>query len=591
MSISIINSIQPSAANQTIQGSAVGADSSVLANSYVMLVRPTNQSSNNFVLQPIRITTTDAEGNFRFDNLPPGEYQTIVEQTPASAAPAAYLDPDAVSPQISDNYVVLNDDLSSETKPKIRNDHIGSLIGLPVVGFAGGMWTEPPTITVLGNCTIPAQVRCKTITVPGIMTAPGVYEPNFHYVVTQIVIENPGQGYSVYGTDGNLGTEGSLNWIISGSYYDQFPNDGISTDNISIDTQYVRANDFFSISSIQTNGAQEPNPALPEGSDSGWPYLATEPGDFNRWVSIYASNGRRVGPTTCSVITFDGTMPWTRRGGWYRTESIMVIHAQVWPDGQDEQGTTIYVPITPTCAETPIPLIRPYTLQNQDPGTASSDITQANSSTLPDLQQNYGLAQFLNGLQKVFAQGIAAAAEDITGKVGGTALYYDMMYGANDSVQEALRAGVFGPPNSAEARVAVNELKGYLGKEFLVRPVFLSGDVQNFLESAQTFNANARVQAGLGAGFNESIVTLASVVANALYQGLQAIDNTLSGVTPNLYNSVSREWRGLKQQNWGAAQTAPPSWLVDKSFQSSLSTGQTVTYTFNSSGYNRTVSP
>jgi hypothetical protein len=288
--------------------------------------------------------------------------------------------------------------------------------------------------------------------------------------------------------------------------------------------------------------------------------LATDPGDFNRWVSIYASDHR----------------PYWALGGYYLPWARSQL---VW--SETSLGEILY----------PDPLIRPYTLQTQDPGTASSDITQDNSSTLPDLQQNYGLAQFINGLQKVFTQGIAAAAEDITGTVNGTALYFEMIYGNNNSVQSALRAGVFGPPNSAEARAIVNDLKGYLGKEFLVRPVFLSGDVQNFLGAAQTFNTNTRVQSGLSGLVTENLVTAASAVANALYQGAQAIDNTLSGVSPNLYNSVSREWRGLKQQNWGAAQTAPPSWLVDKSFQSSLSTGQTVTYTFNSSGYNRTVSP
>lgn len=573
MSISaIINSIQPSVANQTIQGSAVGDDSSPLANAYVMLVKPTNQSNNNFVLQPIKIATTDSQGNFQFDNLPPGEYQTIVEQTPAAAAPAAYIDPNAVSPQLSDNYVVFNEDLNSEIKPKIRNDHIGSIVGLPVPNNV--QWSGPPTVTVLGNCTIPAQVRCE------VMITQSEFSPPI-YSIIQYVIENPGQGYSIRGTDGNIGTEGSFAWQVSGSDITY----GAVT-LVSASQHHPLAvggggfNDTYYIS-IQTNGARDYAENLPVGFFAVWPLLATEPGDFNRWVSFYASNRRFLAFNTEGAEVEYCSQNDLGPGGWWRSESGMVLH------GKPISGI-------PTCSEIPFPLIRPYTLQTPGTGIANVDIAQNNSSTLPNLEQNYGLAQFINGLQQAFAQGISAAVVgtvgEVTGTVDGAPLYFDMIYG-NNSVQSALRAGEFGDPNSAEARAIVNDLKGYLGKEFLVRPVFISGHVQNVLSAAQTFNTNTRVQSGLSGLISESIVLFAAAVANSLYQGAQAIDNAVSGVSPNLYNSISREWRGLKQQSWGAAQVNPPSWLVNKSFQSSLSTGQTVTYAFNPGGYTRTVSP
>lgn len=590
MSISaIINSIQPSVANQTIQGSAVGDDSSPLANAYVMLVKPTNQSNNNFVLQPIKIATTDSQGNFQFDNLPPGEYQTIVEQTPAAAAPAAYIDPNAVSPQLSDNYIVLNEDLNSEIKPKIRNNHIGSLVGVSY--FVNSIWYGEPTITIGGNCTVPAVIRVVMEPIPPVFYQ--VPDPENSLIsidgpdevpwlagrsaVKQVVIENPGQGYSVYGTDGNLGTDGSI-------YIELL---GLRRHSVAVDLDLEQDAELWA---SVNNPVLNRRWAAPEGetggneSDSNWfntqtlgrdknvlnvlagvaPVLATEPGDFNRWVSIYASDYRM----------FSFATPWAR--------NLLVRGVQYLPNSQ--QTYVVY----------PAPLIRPYTLQTPGTGIANVDIAQNNSSTLPNLEQNYGLAQFINGLQQAFAQGISAAVVgtvgEVTGTVDGAPLYFDMIYG-NNSVQSALRAGEFGDPNSAEARAIVNDLKGYLGKEFLVRPVFISGHVQNVLSAAQTFNTNTRVQSGLSGLISESIVLFAAAVANSLYQGAQAIDNAVSGVSPNLYNSISREWRGLKQQSWGAAQVNPPSWLVNKSFQSSLSTGQTVTYAFNPGGYTRTVSP
>jgi hypothetical protein len=560
--LAMICTEQSSAVNQTIRGSAVGTDSSLLANSYVMLVEPTDQSSNNFVLQPIKITTTDSQGNFQFDNLLPREYQIVAEQTPATALPAAYVDdtdPGVVSPQISDDYFVLSENLNTEIKSKTRSDYAGSFIALRAESAGDIVWQSTPTVTIIGPCIIQAKAWCKMAQIEHPTYGSQSY-------IQQIVFENPGLGYdwsdvrieiNGFGRDINsqqLGWE-EINWFRNG------------------DIGWVQ------------NSSERSLDINRFGVTNFGPILAVTREDFLWWTRFLTSD--KVYVKSPSIGGFS-----------YVPRHWEVIVYLPEPDPFDplnpnyfSSNDAVSYPWGSTAAVNLPPYLKPGTYQDQEPEITRFDIVPNNSSSLPDLEQNYGLAQFINGLQKVLAQGISAAANDITGTVDGQSLYFNMLYGANNSVDQAYRDGEFGPVNSAQARLAVDQLKGYLGKEFLVRPVFLSGNVQNYLSGAQTFNTNTRVQASLSGAAIEEIVGAAAQVANALYQGAQAIDNAISGVAPNLYNSVSREWRSLKRQNWGAAQTDPPAWLVGKNFVGNLNSGQTVTYNFNSSGYTRTVSP
>lgn len=578
----------PGAFDQVIEGTVTGMDSSALADRYVMLVQPIRTDPVNpsaFTLQPIRIARTTVQGEYSFGPLSPGEYQLLTEEDPALDLPLPAVAPGTLPPGLGLSALDLNHNLQTQIQDTLSTGpRIGSLVGINVMMGPtldvpplnpGGepqfapwppVWATEPTVTIHGNCTEQAQVRCLMVE-PEPVFAPGELR------IGQFVITNPGKGYSIYGSDGQLGTAGSYYWEISGT---EFAPAGFVPRAMTGQGDISQNNPAW----LGVHSGLNNNPYLnlaidgripPGGSPFGesfgdintdgdrWrvPTLATLTGDFANAVATYASD-------------------------------YQVFIGPEYPPGHVRTALVF----SNSAFSRPTALLLPGTYLGRIGPVNELNLELPTSLALTDLEQTYGLAQFINGLQKKMIDALDTAVTDVTGVgQGGVPLYFDIMYGANNSVQKSLRQGEFGDPNSAAARLQVNLLKGYLGKELLIRPVLLDDTVPAYLGDAQLENSNSRVQAVLAELATDSITNVAAIVANILYQGTQAIANTISGVTPNLFQSVSREWRSLTQQSFGSLQDTPPSWLQGQSFAATLGTGQTVTYTFNPTGYTRVVSP
>jgi hypothetical protein len=192
---------------------------------------------------------------------------------------------------------------------------------------------------------------------------------------------------------------------------------------------------------------------------------------------------------------------------------------------------------------------------------------------------------------------------DGTGALTNTALNYDggvynkVLYNDVNSLQDRYNRGEFGPKNSPEALFVLDSVKGYLGRELLVKPVVQQVTFSNFAQNAidNYTSQTPAVQKFLTKALQQSesvVAAHASVLAEVLYQGKQFfIDDIPASVTgnKNLALLAVHEMRNLYGQVSGAVSENPPAYLVGKTFTGMTTDGSTVTFEFNSTGYTRTV--
>lgn len=208
-----------------------------------------------------------------------------------------------------------------------------------------------------------------------------------------------------------------------------------------------------------------------------------------------------------------------------------------------------------------------------------------------------GWNKFKKALTDTIPEKLASAPTDYAGTFGGTTLYHHAVYGTGGAV-ERYAAGDFGPVGSVQAKLQLDAIKGYLGREFLVKSA-LQGvaydGVKAILDTAVSENTSVRVSQMLADNGLTSIplTATAAVVGFAInigYQSKQAWDVAQTSNTP-LYRSIINEFWSLGRQTLGEAYVAPPAWLNGKTYTGTLGNGSTVEYTFSGSGYNRTVTP
>lgn len=192
---------------------------------------------------------------------------------------------------------------------------------------------------------------------------------------------------------------------------------------------------------------------------------------------------------------------------------------------------------------------------------------------------------------------LASAPTNYTGLYGGTTLYHRAVYGTGGAV-ERYAAGDFGPVGSIQAKMELDAIKGYLGREFLVKGSVQGAQydaIKSILDTAVSENTSVRV-AQMLVDNNLTSIPLSATSAvigflvNIGYQSKQAWDVAQTSNTP-LYKSIINEFWSLGRQTLGEVYVTPPAWLNGKTYTGTLGNGDTVQYTFSGSGYNRTVTP
>jgi hypothetical protein len=182
------------------------------------------------------------------------------------------------------------------------------------------------------------------------------------------------------------------------------------------------------------------------------------------------------------------------------------------------------------------------------------------------------------------------AAGQWSGTTNGAPLYFDVIYGASGAVA-AYKSGAFGAVGTPSALWQLDQIKGYVGRELLVNAAVQGAAgtfIGNLIDNEVAVNTNTNVQR-LWNLPNKSLNVLGGFLANTAYQYGQAIQESSS--IPSLAKNILKETASLGRQTWGSLSDVPPPWLVDKSFSGTLANNSTVQFSFNSSGYNRTVTP
>jgi hypothetical protein len=208
-----------------------------------------------------------------------------------------------------------------------------------------------------------------------------------------------------------------------------------------------------------------------------------------------------------------------------------------------------------------------------------------------------GWSNFKKSLTDTVPEKLATAPTDYTGLYGGTTLYHRAVYGTGGAV-ERYAAGDFGPVGSIQAKMELDAIKGYLGREFLVKGSVQGAAydaVKSILDTAVSENTSVRVSQmlvdnGLTSIPLSATAAVVGFLVNIGYQSKQAWDVAQTSNTP-LYKSIINEFWSLGRQTLGEVYVAPPAWLNGKTYSGTLGNGDTVQYTFSSSNYTRQVNP
>jgi hypothetical protein len=206
-------------------------------------------------------------------------------------------------------------------------------------------------------------------------------------------------------------------------------------------------------------------------------------------------------------------------------------------------------------------------------------------------------SKFKKAFVDTFPEKLVGAPNAYVGTFDGTTLYHHAVYGPDGAIQH-YTAGDFGPVGSLQAIQQLDAIKGYLGREFLVKGAVQGAQydaIKAILDTAVSENTSVRVSQMLVDNNLTSIpVSATSAVIGFLvnigYQSKQAWDVAQTSNTP-LYRSIINEFWSLGRQTLGEAYVTPPAWLNGKTYTGTLGNGSTVQYTFSGSGYNRTVTP
>ena len=204
---------------------------------------------------------------------------------------------------------------------------------------------------------------------------------------------------------------------------------------------------------------------------------------------------------------------------------------------------------------------------------------------------------FTQNLVDKTANMMTNSTNDYVGTFSGSTLYHTAIYGVGGAVQ-AYNAGEFGPVGSVQAIMELDAIKGYLGREFLVKATLQGVEfdaIKGILDTAISDNNSVRVARfildnNLTLGSNSATSAFVGFLLNFGYQGVQAWEETKTNNQP-LWKNIYKEFWSLGRQTLGEAALTPPAWLNGKSFNGTLGNGDAVRYTFNPGSYTRQVNP
>jgi hypothetical protein len=223
----------------------------------------------------------------------------------------------------------------------------------------------------------------------------------------------------------------------------------------------------------------------------------------------------------------------------------------------------------------------------------NTDVKPSNSSPI-NPAKNAAQTGELSAYKKIIDQIISSikipSLLEWGGQNNGNPLYWDVIYGSGGAKQ-AYDTGAFGAVGSPEAIWQLDQIKGYVGRELIINAALQSAAGQiipSIMTNELSINNNSTIQKYWNLP-NQSLGVLGGFVANTIYQYAQAIQNSTS--SSQLPYNIIKETASLGRQTWGTFSDVPPSWLAGKNYSGTLGNGSTVQFSFNSSGYNRTVTP
>lgn len=604
----------------TISGKFYLNETSTATSGYLVYLAYTNTSGSS--LRYYKSKLTDSSGGFTFNNVKPGNYQIVTEAQPFSTANSSTVERRVTS----DTNIKVSE---NEVKLEPRQPYLGSIVGANLyLGTVGGQypnlpWTlyfdGQPTVSITSP-TAPIQeaTAWAAMTFPVRFDHMSYSQPQYYWddiyqiglsegflSLRQIVISNPGSGYPLRPAGGGgprtLAELSGANVctilpLTNSTFYGTSASISIQT---IIDSGGEVVQSLNGLTTQKTEGDPPVTTTYPllysitKTPVSGYleVILSRNYNEFRTQTkSLNYYNG--CNETRADNVTFDARMDGrsfvfdqsdagfndTPGGsiGW-RSQPVPYRHEYIYPG-------------TPKPATSAVLVTRSFNT-NVKPSN-SSPINPSNNAVQTGELSAY--KKLTDALGQIFGSGISSpysAAGQWSGSIGGSPLYFDVIHGDTGSADAAYRAGEFGPVGSAEAIWKLDQIKGYIGRELLVNAAVqgtAGSFISDIINNEYAVNNNSNIQR-LWNLPNKTLDVLGGFLANVAYQYGEAIVESSS--FPDLAKNILKETASLGRQTWGTFSDTPPDWLVGKSWSGSLADGRTVQFSFNSGGYNRTVTP
>lgn len=585
----------------TIAGTLNLTDTSTATSGHLVYLAYTATSGST--LKYTRKTLTDSSGGYTFNNVKPGNYQIVADTKPYDQVSPS--DPKIVTS--ADNISVTDTEIKLGISNSAQTPSLGAIaaIGLGNSIFSlGDIWLDnAPTVSIISSTgatpTRAASAWCKmTFPVKKRGFGNDQRDANRYSIalnlgaisLSQIVISDVGAGYVLR----NEQPPPVYN------YFAQLNNANV----ISVD---IWGGQYSTTSTVMlagiANGSLVPSP-------SGETVTVDEGGIQKTLNLLYAVSITPLNEILSNVIgadSYEQLYQYERdlsyynaydgNGGGRGWRCIVSDNTKNWnskPAGstgwqlQPPQYRLPYVRTGTSNQNSGVPValrfnVKPATARLSNPAKYYDEFGSMDATS-----------KIVDALKNIWS-GISANPYDFAGKYtgvkDGAPLYFDIVHTRGEA---ALAAGEFGTPGSPEATWNFDLVKGYIGRELLVRAAAegVSGSyLSSIFDIIAATNTNPSVLDLINPlrNFAMGSELVVGFLANTVYQMQQAWgeSDTASAIPGN----ILKELKSLGRQTVGTGMATPPDWLVGKSFSGTLSNGSTVNYTFNSGGYNRTVTP
>jgi hypothetical protein len=606
-------SILTSSSGVTITGSVFLTSTSTATTGHLVYLARTSTSGGSLTFH--RSTFTNSSGGYTFNNVKPGNYQVVTEAEPFATANSSTVQRNVTS-DININVSQTKNDITVQPKSNTNDPYSGSIVGVslyntsfsdfPEFDLPWTLWldgTPNVTITTPGSPTNQASAWASMTFPVRLDNWTDTYtqtEWNNSYQIalnlgfismSQIVISNPGSGYPLRSPIG-MTTKAELSGC-NIKYIYPYLGSYTTSNQTNIDAGLASGGLVYSPSG-ETVTVVEGDPPAPVSKPKVYA------------ISTYSIDGKFL-----DVIT-------SRNYNEFRLQASQLdlyngcteTRSDDYTFDQRQDGRSFVFDGSGVFNSTPSGSIawnhqpKPYRIKYIRPGTPKP----LTSSVLRTLSFNPGPGNTkpinpatnaaktgeLSAYKKLIDQIIKSinipSLLEWGGQNDGNPLYWDIIYGANGA-RAAYETGAFGPVGSPGAIWQLDQIKGYVGRELVINAALQSAAGQiipSIMTNELSINNNSNIQKYWNLP-NQSLGVLGGFIANTIYQYSQAIQESTS-ISQLPYNII-KETASLGRQTWGTFSDVPPAWLDGKSYSGTLGNGSTVQFSFNNSGYNRTVTP